>query len=393
VKVALVGHGSRGDVEPCVAVGRELVRRGHDVRMAFPPNMLGLVKSAGLTADAYGRDSLQELTPAADLFHDMSTKIKNPIGLLPDLLEHVGQVKAEKSATLMSLADGADLVVAGFNEQSLAANIAEYHGIPLAGLHYFPPEIAPTGLLQSAVSKATDDAQRQTLGLPEADQAATPLEIQAYDEFFLPGLTYHWGESAGRRPFVGALTLGCPTDADDEVLSWIAAGTPPIYFGLGSTPIASFADTVAMVSAACVRLGERVLICGGPNDFTDMPQSDRVKIVASANHSAVFPACRALVHHGGSGTTAAGLRAGIPTLILWQWLDQPVWAAAVEQLKAGAGQQLSATTEESLVASLRCILGSAYAIRAREVADQMTKPAESVARTADLLEGIARLGQ
>ena len=52
---------------------------------------------------------------------------------------------------------------------------------------------------------------------------------------------------------------------------------------------------------------------------------------------AVFPACRAVVHHGGSGTTAAGLRAGIPTLILFAfWLDQPIWAVAVEQLKVGS---------------------------------------------------------
>jgi UDP:flavonoid glycosyltransferase YjiC (YdhE family) len=63
------------------------------------------------------------------------------------------------------------------------------------------------------------------------------LEIQAYDELCFPGLAAEWPEQRGRRPFVGALTLELPTDADDEVLSWIAAGTRPIYFGFGSMPL------------------------------------------------------------------------------------------------------------------------------------------------------------
>ena len=149
------------------------------------------------------------------------------------------------------------------------------------------------------------------------------LEIQAYDELCLPGPAAEWVEPDGRRPFVGALTLELPTDADDEVLSWIAAGTPPIYFGFGSTPIASPADTVAVISAACAQLGERALICSGPNDFSRIPHFDHVKVVGAVNHAAIFPACRAVVHHGGAGTTAAGLRAGIPTLILWTgWISR-----------------------------------------------------------------------
>jgi UDP:flavonoid glycosyltransferase YjiC (YdhE family) len=70
-----------------------------------------------------------------------------------------------------------------------------------------------------------------------------------------------------------------------------------------------------------------------------------------------------------------------------------MWAAAIEQLKVGSGRQLSATTQESLVADLRSILTPQCATRAREVAAQMTKPAESVARAADLLEETVRLGR
>ena len=74
------------------------------------------------------------------------------------------------------------------------------------------------------------------------------LEIQAYDELCLPPLAAEWAEQSARRLFVGALTLELPADADDDVLAWIAAGTPPIYFGFGGTPIAAPADTVAMIA-------------------------------------------------------------------------------------------------------------------------------------------------
>jgi UDP:flavonoid glycosyltransferase YjiC (YdhE family) len=175
------------------------------------------------------------------------------------------------------------------------------------------------------------------------------------------------------------------------VLSWIAAGTPPIYFGFGSWPIESPAETVAVISAACAQLGERALIYSGSNDFTQVPRFDHVKIVGALNYAAVFSACRAVVHHGGAGTTAAGMRAGIPTLILWFWLDQPIWAEGLTRLKTGAGRQFHASTLDSLVADLRCILAPEYATRAREVAKKMTKPAESIATAADLLEETARL--
>jgi UDP:flavonoid glycosyltransferase YjiC (YdhE family) len=314
--------------------------------------------------------------------------------VMPEIIKHVGQVKAGKSATLTPLAKGADLILAGFNEQGVAANVAEYYGIPLAALHFFPPRIWSSWGLYSAVTKETEDAQRRALGLPEATgPGQEPLAIQGYDELCLPRPIVEWVEPDGRRPFVGALTLELPTDADDEVLTWIAGGTPPIYFGFGSTPIPSPAETIAVISAACARLGERALICSGANDVAHAPHFDNVKVVGAVNHAAIFPSCRAVVHHGGAGTTAAGMRAGIPTLVLWFWLDQPMWAAAVERLKVGSARQFSASTLDSLVADLRSILTPQCVARAREVAAQMTKPAESVASAADLLEEAARVGR
>lgn len=389
MKFVLTGYGSRGDVEPCAAVGRELLRRGHDVRMAVSPDKIAFVEASGVTAVAYGPDTREQLESAAQFVRTAG----NPISALPAVMEHLTRVWTEKTATLTSLAEGADLLLAGINEQEVAAPVAEYRGIALAALHFFPARVFSTGALYSGLTKEVAAAQRRALGLPESAQSSgAPLEIQAYDELCLPGPAADWVEPGDHRPFVGALTLESATDADDEVLEWMADGTPPVCFGLGSTPISAAADLVAMVGAACAQLGERALVCSGPNDFADAPRFDHIKVVEAVNHAAVLPACRAVVHHGGAGSTAAGLRAGIPALALWLWLDQPLWAAGLERLGVGFGRQFGVTTQDSLVADLRRLLAPDYAARAREVASRMTRSVDSVARAADLLEDAARAG-
>ena len=409
MKFALAAHGTRGDVEPVAALGLELLRRGHQVQMAAPPNLVGFVESAGLTAIPYGPDSQQQLDAFSDVWK--AWEIQNPVRLIRRSSEYFSLGWAEMSATLTSLAEGADLIVTTAGYQDVAANVAEYYGIPLAALHYYPfrPNgslipLVPAPVLRGVtaavvwlhwrMTKRVQVDQRRDLGLPPASGSAASrmpehgsLEIQAYEEFFFPGLAAEW---ADRCPFIGALTLELPTAADDEVTSWIAAGTPPIYFGFGSMPVESPTDTLAMVSTACAQLGERALICSGSNNFSQAPHSDHVKIVRSVSHATVFPLCRAVVHHGGAGTTAAGLRAGVPTLILAVAAEQPIWAAQIKRLKVGHARHFSRTTQKSLVCDLRRILTPQCRIQARHIASQMTKPADSAAAAAQLLEESSR---
>jgi UDP:flavonoid glycosyltransferase YjiC (YdhE family) len=419
MKFVLASWGTRGDVEPCAAVGRELLRRGHDVCMAVAPDVVGFAESAGLAAVAYGPD-LQTIADARGSwtrFFRTPWRIRDLSKLTREIQESYNECWGQGSTTLKSLADGADLLIAtsvGF--EMLAANVAEYYDIPLATLHWFPLRangqllpFLPAPLCRFAMAvfewlsrggtaKESDKAQRRELGLPEATgpwprriTERGSFEIQAYDEVCFPGLAAEWARWEGRRPFVGALTMELPTDADEEVASWIAAGTPPIYFGFGSVGVESAADTLAMIGAACAQLGERALICAAGNDFSHIPHLEHVKVVGVMNYAAAFPACRAVVHHGGTGTTAAGLRAGVPTLILWTMPDQALWGARVKRLKVGTARRLSATTRQSLVADLRTILNPQYVTRAREIATRMTKPAESVTTAADLVENFARL--
>ncbi|ORV12515.1 glycosyltransferase [Mycobacterium celatum] len=409
MKFALAFYGTRGDVEPGVAVARELLRRGHDVRLAVSPDLVGFAESAGIAAVAYGPDARMW----QDLHRAFLTCLFRKPWRLRDLRrlwrkdrELLAQCWEQTSATLRSSAEGADLVFTSVIGEEPAANVAEYYGIPLATLHAFPlrpnGQLAaiPAPLARSAMklsealgrplTKKLEDTQRRELGLPSRRIGeAEALEIQAYDEVCFPALAAEWAAFGGRRPFVGTLTLELTTDADDEVASWIAAGTPPIFFGFGSTPAKSPAETITMIGAACAQLGERALVCAGGTDFSEAPDAEHVKVVGEMNYAAAFPACRAVVHHGGTGTTAAGLRAGVPTLILSTWGDQTIWGAVVKRLKVGTTRRFSSTTQSSLVADLRRILDLQYVARAREIATRMTKADQSIAATADLVESFA----
>ena len=384
--MVLASYGTRGDVEPFAAVGRELLRRGHDVCMAVPPNMVGFLETVGFAAVAFGPEPLGPVR---------NWMIEDPASAMATHIEYLSRAMEEWGTTLTALANGADLLLTGRIEQGLAANVAEYYGIPHAALHFFPGAHSRLSGWAGDTTEEAEDAQRRELGLPEATGPSTrSLAIQAYDALCFPDLAAEWADGDGWQPFVGALTLELPTEADDEVLSWIAEGTPPIYFGFGSGVWLPYAaQTFGLISVACARLGERALICSGASDFADAPPSDQVKIVGAVNHSAVFPACRAVVHQGGAGTTAAGMRAGVPALILWHPInDQQIWADAVTRLKVGSGRAFSASNLGSLVADLRSILDPQCITRAREVAAQMAKPAVSVATAADLLEDAVRLG-
>ncbi|SKG68291.1 glycosyltransferase [Mycobacteroides abscessus subsp. bolletii] len=409
MRFAVAVHGTRGDVEPCAAVALELRRRGHDIAMAVPPDLVGFVESAGLPAVAYGPHA--QLQMEEDFFQQFWSA-RTWGNFVQSAREYVTRGWAAMNTVVTELAEGADLVLTGTTYQEVAANVAEHYGVPFAGLHYFPVRanghlwpLLPSPLNYAVVTAFSwahwriiaeaDAAQRSELYLspiigPSYRQHLQrgALEIQAYDPILFHGLSDEWRR---RRPFVGGLTLGLATAADPDIDSWLSAGSPPIYFGFGSMPLKSPHAMISIVSEACQLLGQRALIsCPSVSDAQLPALPSHIKIVGAVNHSAVFPRCRAVVHHGGAGTTTAALRAGVPTLILWFGADQPIWAGQVKHLGVGSAQRFSTVTVSALTARLRSILTPEYAARARFTSMRMTDADTSLHATADLLEETAR---
>ena len=417
MKFAMGCWGSRGDVEPCVAVASELVRRGHQVTMAVPPDQIRFTEAAGVTAVAVGPETAAILDAHRDFwtcFFGTPWKVKKLAEARGRIAGPIIDCWQEMDTKLRSLAAGTDLILTGVNFEDAAANVAEHFEIPLATVHYFPqrPNASVAPGLPAPVSRAAvrffwwmswlatkkiEEKQRLKLGLPRAKGSAAQrisargaLEIQAYDAACFPGLADEWAACAEQRPFVGTLTLQLATSTDAEVMSWISEGTPPIFFGFGSMPVESPAETIAMIAGACHQLGQRALIGAGWTDFSAAESFPHLKMVGAVNYASVFPLCRALVHHGGSSTTPIGLRAGVPQLILYWDLVHAIYAVAVKRLKVGTARRYSAVTQASLVADLSAILAPAYADRARQLAPRIADQRESARHAADLLERAVR---
>ncbi len=137
MKFALASHGTRGDIEPCAAVGLEPPAGGMTCAWRSRPSWSACARR-GLAAVPYGLDFVELMDP--EIFRN-AWKIQNPLALLRKAMEPVTGPWAELSAVLKSLADGVDLLFRGVPYQEAAANVAEYYRIPFAALHTYPQRV------------------------------------------------------------------------------------------------------------------------------------------------------------------------------------------------------------------------------------------------------------
>lgn len=151
------------------------------------------------------------------------------------------------------------------------------------------------------------------------------LSLLSYSERLFPRPD-DWGEShAHVGSFVMPTELKAPVGEcglSPEVSRWLEQGAPPAYFGFGSMPVLDARATLAMSRSVARSLGLRAVIGAGWSALAPANEDD-VLIVGPTDHEALFPRCAVAVHHGGSGTTYASLRAGVPTVVLSVFADQP----------------------------------------------------------------------
>lgn len=422
MKFVLPFTGSRGDVQPGVALALELSARGHGVTLGAPPNLFEFASRAASSAHhidvvPFGPDTGVLLE--SELVRTRA-KSKNPRTRLAALAELANYGWEEMTEELASMAVGADAVVAGTLGQEMAFNIAEARSIAFAALHYCPVRangsmsLLPGRNVPSPVNRAAwwliesmrwrsmrrrENSQRRALGLPAA-MSPLPVrvtdyggvEIQAYDSILFPGLKEEWSAT---RPFVGFLNLPKSVttvpDDDSELTEWILGGSSPVYFGFGSMPVRDPSALVEAVTQACARHGVRALISSG---WSVLPRKlvtgSDVAVVGHVDHGTVLPRCRAAVHHGGAGTTAAGLRAALPTMVCWFSADQPFWGAALTNHGAGTSIGFTRLNEDSLASGLSVLLSGEAARCARTLADAMTPPETAIHRAADIVVDAAR---
>jgi sterol 3beta-glucosyltransferase len=425
VRIAIPLTGTRGDVQPIVALGLELRRRGHDILLGAPPNLVDFVTSTGLAARACGPDVQQLYSSEAG---QQALASGNTLRLMQLVARQMAGYAVQMNREVIDVCADADLIVASTVTEDRASSVAEAMGVPLVSLHYFPcrsnsaypfpgalpPHWNPPGPVNRATWALAENMRRVVfmrylndlraqLGLPKSWASTAAVlasenvpEVQIYDPALVPGLPRQWD---GRRPFTGFLTLdhaareavGDLAGDHAGILSWIDQGEPPVFFGFGSMPIRDTAAVLATVSEVSARLGVRALVSAGWSDLdiANAQVGADVKVVGPFAHDMVFPRCAAAVHHGGIGTLFESLRAGLPTLVCSVSFEQPMWGGQVERLGVGAHIRFTQLTAARLEQGMASILTPERRTRAAEFAKTLSTD-DASARTADIVEATAR---
>ncbi|MBM7414258.1 MULTISPECIES: glycosyltransferase [Nocardiaceae] len=419
MRIVMAVSGTRGDVQPAVVLGSELAGRGHHVVMAVPPNLVESARGVGLETVPLGYDTREHMN--SDLVrHGLSRgSVADRARALAALWNFGWDQMVTELRDVVDTTEP-DVLLTGITTEQIALPLAEARGIGLVALHHAPvrsnPRFSPVPGIDGAPSavvglawtlldhvlwaatRRRENALRRSLGIPTVSSPLPgrmarrrTVEIQAYDRVFCPELADDWEDT---RPLTGFLEVSPelrarmdPQPSDPSLDAWIDDGPPPVYVGFGSMPVTDPAAVLAAVADAAARVGVRVLLCAGWNDVDSVgPLGDHVRVTGAVDHAAVFPRCRAVVHHGGAGTTAAGLRAGRPTVVCSVSSDQPFWGRRVVALSCGAAMPASDITAQSLERALSLALTPEAAAGAAAVAAAMTSPAEAVRRAADLVE-------
>lgn len=360
MRVLLTPIGSAGDTLPFIGIGRELARRGHDVTVAASDPFAALIRASGLAFVSTATDDEYRLaTDDPALFH--------PRKGFAAVMARVAEYNERLFDIVTAHAAGGDSIVVAHTLDFASAAIAERTGLRDVRVHLQPAILRTsydvpvmTGALDMsflprwikralwwAVDRAMIDpasapsfnALRARLGLPAVRRVfagaiySRRLNVALFPEWFAPPQP-DWPQNlvqCGFPLFDGADGRGLPADAE----RFLEAGDAPVVFTPGSAMRHGqrFFDSAV---DACARLGRRgMLLTGHPEQVpTALPPGvERFDYVPLG---ALLPRCAAIVHHGGIGTTAAALAAGIPQVIVPFSHDQPDHAARIVRLGVGA---------------------------------------------------------
>ncbi len=384
MRVLLSTIGSRGDVQPLVALALQLKALGQEVRLCVPPDFRDWIEGLGMPVTPIGPEV-------------RSTGKADPLTAIPtperrrQMME--GTVAAQFE-TITAAAQDCDAIVGATALQIAAPSIAEKMGVPyvfaaycpavLPSPHHAPPVLA---MLGDAPSPAMADyselwardaqrwndqwnsllnAQRAKLGLaPVSDVRSHILTDQpwlAADQTLAP-----WPDPTAPAVFqTGAWILPDARPLSLELEAFLDGGEPPVYFGFGSIRAPEGLSRVMIETARA--LGRRAIILRGWADLSLVDDEPDCLAISEANYEALFERVTAVVHHGGAGTTTAAARAGAPQVVIPQHYDQHYWAQRVQQLGIGTMHAPPTPTTDSLTSVLERTLQPDVTARAQSIA-------------------------
>lgn len=384
MRVLLSTIGSRGDVQPLVALALQLRALGQEVRLCVPPDFRDWIEGMGMPVTPIGPDL-------------RSTGKANPSAAPPTPEQRRKMMEgtvATQFETIGTAARGCDLIVGATALQIAAPSVAEEMGIPYFFAAYCPtvlpsPRHAPPVLAMRGDTPAPAADDYSGLWAEDArrwNDAWGDLVNSHRASLRLAPVADVRSHIITARPWLAAdPTLGPCPDAEDEAVfqtgawilpderplspeleSFLDAGDPPVYFGFGSIRAPAELSRVMIESARA--LGRRAIVSRGWADLSLPDDEPDCLAIGEVNQQALFRRVAAVVHHGGAGTTTASARAGAPQVVIPQHYDQHYWSQRVHHLGIGTAHAHATPTTDSLTTALARTLDPEVAARARSIA-------------------------
>jgi len=362
MKITILTAGSRGDVQPYNALGVGLKNAGHIVRFPAPETFRSLVSQAGLDFVQTHSFSPQDFIKRPDL--QAAVKQGNQLKVLSTLLKEAGPMMESLLTEFWQASEAADLVITS-GAFYLASEGAEKLGVPwlpaLLGPYHptveFPSPFLSNGprwggryyrLTHRLFEQMIWQAGRRAINTRRAKLGLRPVSFGGpFADIRQRRIPHLFGFSPSVIPkpadwpdthlITGYWFLDKPTDWQPPAAlkQFLEAGPPPVCIGFGSMDTEDLASIMRLTIDALSLSGQRGLLLTGwaGTGVKDLPE--QVYQTEAVPHDWLFPQVAAIVHHGGAGTTAAGLRAGKPAIITPFGGDQFFWQKIVAQIGGG----------------------------------------------------------
>lgn len=387
MKITIVTVGTWGDIQPYLALGVGLQRSGDQVCMAVPPQFEREVASRGLFFSPLRYDLYGAVLRAGG--QAMLESGRFPAERVPGLWRALGPLIQQGMADCLQAAEGAEVMIVTINTWPLGQSVAERKNLPLVRAFYSPAtptrafpypdafvEVPFEGILNRASFKLVEQvlwqayrphvnkARRTILGLPALGMGGplTRMNEQHWPVLygFSPSILRpaDWGEWIHVTGY-WFLERDREWTPPEEVMEFLASGPPPVFVGFGSMTSSEPGKLTELVLNALARSRQRGILVSGWGGLAPATVPGWVYSVANIPYDWLLPQVALAIHHGGSGTTGAACRAGIPSIVVSHLFDQPFWGRTLAAIGVGPEPiPRSRLTADRLAAAIASVLDS-----------------------------------
>ncbi len=382
MNIGIFTYGTRGDLQPYIALALGLMDKGHQVAISATEDFKDFVESFGVT--------FQPLWGNAETMMNSKEgrgilQTENAIKLMKYYFKVLHDNREPLRKSYFEAISKVDFIIANAMTLPIVSAIAEKQNKKVA-LTYFMPPVVPTAefplgdfdflnfpwynkltykiahsFFWKFIKQDTNE-YRKELGLQELkENLITYLDKQKTLDLYClsPSLIPQPKDWESHHKITGFINIAKHKRDENaldktpkELNDWLLSGPKPIYMGFGSNGIGNTEKIAKILTEVLENTKERILFCTGWSVFDNLPKHKNLFVTKYVNHESILPQCKLGVFHGGAGTLATMLRHNLPVIIVSFYTDQPSWGKIVERKKLGIHIPIKSINAAKLISSI-----------------------------------------